>query len=120
MTMEQGGIILCLWHKEGASQVDVASMLGKDKTTIARLLDGMEKASLVVRVPSETDKRIKLLYLTQKGKEVKDVIYSSIQDTIREATAGIDAEKIESCKEVLRGMFENLCPEEMDTAMCKK
>lgn len=109
-SMEQGGVLMRLWMKDGQSQVELTEFLGKDKTTIARLINNMEKSSLVVRIPSKTDKRINLIYLTTKGKEVQKAVMESLQKTIKEALQGIKKEEEEITKKVLKQMYSNLCP----------
>lgn len=107
-TMEQGGALMRLWMKDGQSQVELAEFLGKDKTTIARLINSMEKSLLVVRVPSKEDKRINLIYLTQKGKEVQKVVMECIQATLKEAQKGVDEHELETTKKVLKQIANNL------------
>ena len=60
-SMEQGGVLMRLGMNDGLPQNELAAFLGKDKTTIARLIDSMEKSLLVIRVASSVDKRIKLV-----------------------------------------------------------
>ena len=108
-TMEQGGALMRLWMKDGQSQVELAEILGKDKTTIARLINSMEKSLLVVRIPSKEDKRINLIYLTQKGKEVQKKVMASLQESLQEALKGVDKNEEEITKEVLKQVHQNLC-----------
>src|SRR5690554_1043126 len=71
ITAEQWSILFQLWDKEGLSQQEIANNTFKDKPSITRLLNNMEKLSLVVRIPHQSDKRTNLIYLTQKGKDLK-------------------------------------------------
>ena len=48
VTCEQWAVLMSLWHKNGQSQKELASITCKDKTSITRLLDGLEKKNLVV------------------------------------------------------------------------
>lgn len=108
ITMEQGGVLMRLWMKDGQSQMEIGQFLGKDKTTMARVLDVMEKTLLVVRIPSKEDKRSKLIYLTRKGKETREVVTLSLKETIDEAVEGVPENEVEICKEVLRKVIENI------------
>lgn len=107
-TMEQGGALMRLWMKDGQSQTELAEFLGKDKTTIARLINSMEKSLLVVRIPGKEDKRINLIYLTQKGKEVQQEVMKCIQHTLNEALDGVSAKDEETSKKVLKKIYKNL------------
>lgn len=108
MTVEQVGIIFRLFFHPGQTQKDMAEFFLKDKTTIARIIGTMEKNSLLVRVPSETDKRINLLYLTNKGKDVQGVLAKVALETSDKAKAGIDEKELEIAKKVLKQIRENL------------
>lgn len=108
-TMEQGGALMRLLMKDGQSQIELSEFLGKDKTTIARLINSMEKSLLVVRVPSKEDKRINLIYLTNKGKDAQKAVVSSLQETLKEALQGVDKKEEEIAKKVLQKMHDNLC-----------
>ena len=51
------------------SQNELSKNLGKDKTTISRTLDALEKKIYIVRIPTQEDKRVnyKPLHLKDKG-----------------------------------------------------
>lgn len=56
----------------GISQDSVAKALGKDKGAVARMAQNLEKKGYLVRLQCEEDRRQKALYVTEKGKQVKD------------------------------------------------
>ena len=45
--------------------------MGMDKTTMVRMIDGLENAKLVTRVPSKTDRRANLLQVAEAGQLAK-------------------------------------------------
>lgn len=102
------GLLVNLWMKDGVRQQDLASSIIKDKGTIARAVSRMERENLVVRVSDEQDKRIKRIYLTNKGKEMKNCLIPLASDIIAQATEELDAEEIEICKKVLIVMYNKL------------
>ena len=107
-SMEQGGVLMRLGMNDGLPQNELAAFLGKDKTTIARLIDSMEKSLLVIRVASSVDKRIKLVYRTNKGKSVQKDVHSCIKETLGESLKGVSYEDEEITKKVLKRIFDNL------------
>jgi len=107
-SMEQGGALMRLEMNGGIPQNELATFLGKDKTTMARLVDSMEKSLLVERVTSSADKRIKLIYRTNKGKEVQQDVLKCIKETIGESLKGVSFKEEEITKKVLKSIFENL------------
>lgn len=64
-------ILMALYNQEGRSQDSLAQSRGFDKTMITKSILRLEKEGLVYREIDEEDKRIKRLYLTEKGKTLK-------------------------------------------------
>ncbi len=58
----------------GLPQGRVAELLGVEGPTLVRLLDRMEKEGWVRRQPSETDRRVKLVALTDQARPVYDAM----------------------------------------------
>lgn len=108
ITPEQFSILVSLWSKNGQCQYELATCQGKDRASITRLVDGMEKENLVVRIPSENDRRTKLVYLTQKAKNMKDSIMEVVHDATLNAQKEISREEILETKKVLKKMIANL------------
>ena len=74
---------------------------------MTRLIDNMEKHSLVVRIPDKSDRRQKLIYLTKKGQDLQEKLVIVIQKTLLEAQKSIKIKNIETCKSVLHQIYEN-------------
>ena len=108
ITCEQGSVLFNLGKKNGQSQQELAVLVCKDKTTMTRLIDNMEKRNLVVRIPDKTDKRQKLIYLTKKGQNLQDKLLVVIQQTSQEAQKSINPKDLEICKKVLHQVYENI------------
>ena len=58
-------------EKEGLSQQELCNATFRDKPSITRLVDNLEKLNLVKRVASENDRRINRIYLTRQGQKWK-------------------------------------------------
>lgn len=54
------------------SQAQLADMLDLEPITISRLLDRMEEAGLISRRPHPTDRRIRLVSVTETAKPILD------------------------------------------------
>ena len=61
VTAEQWRVLVNLWDKDGRTQQELSQATGKKKTSITRLIHGMEKRNLVVRVPDQRDRRQNLI-----------------------------------------------------------
>ena len=108
VTCEQWAVLMNLWQKNGQSQKDLSGQTCKDKTSITRLIDGMEKRNLVVRIPDKKDARQKFIYLTNKGEELQQELLQLVKKTLTEAQEGIKDSELKICKDVLRRVGRNL------------
>lgn len=112
ITAPQWQVLVQLWHHNGRTQQDLAKHLCKDKTSITRLIDNLEKSEIVFRQEDETDRRTNHIFLTPKGKKMLEPSLSCAETTLKEATSGILESDLEICKSVLRKIFQNLSEEE--------
>ena len=53
------------------SQTELAHKLGVEDPTMVSMIDRLVKAGFVVREPSQTDRRVKLVVLTRKGYKTR-------------------------------------------------
>lgn len=63
----QGRVLAILKMKPEISQRDLTYLLGMSKQSIAQLLDKLEKSGYIKRDPSDDDKRISIVKLTEEG-----------------------------------------------------
>jgi DNA-binding MarR family transcriptional regulator len=64
-------ILMSLYDQEGRNQDSLAQSKGFDKTMIAKSILRLEDGGIVYREIDPADKRIKRLYLTDKGRELR-------------------------------------------------
>ena len=95
-------------YEEGVNQQTLTDHLCLDKTSMTRFIDALELRNLVVRVPDKTDRRQKMIYLTNEGKKLIGPVDQIARKTEEQALQDIDPEKVRICKEVLRQVRENL------------
>jgi DNA-binding MarR family transcriptional regulator len=100
-----------LWIKDGQAQQELCVYTDRDKPSTTRLIDTMEKHNLVVRVPDQHDRRVKLIYLTHKGRELQKTLMDGIKDAEQEALHGIDEADVEVCLRVLCQVYANVSNE---------
>lgn len=68
-TRGQGRIIAILKMQDSISTKDLSYLLDIRISSLNELLSKMEKADYIKREPSESDKRVMLVKLTEKGKD---------------------------------------------------
>jgi len=61
ITIEQWSVLYHLWKQDGMSQQELCNRTFRDKPSITRLIDNLEKQKLVKRMPSKEDRRINLV-----------------------------------------------------------
>ena len=108
LTIEQWSVLYQLWKQDGSSQQELCERTFRDKPSITRLVDNLEKLQLVKRVASESDRRINLVFLTKQGIKMEEQSMSLAEQTLNEALTGIPSDNINLCKEILQQVYENL------------
>ena len=110
ITIEQWSILYHLWKEDGLSQQELCTRTFRDKPSITRLIDNLEKQQMVKRVPSKEDRRINRVYLTEEAKQLQDTTIQLANQTMDEALTGVNREDIEVVKLVLQQVYDNLKP----------
>ncbi|MFH1700266.1 MAG: MarR family transcriptional regulator [Candidatus Zixiibacteriota bacterium] len=108
VTAEQLIVICNLWDREGMNQRQISEILDNNKTSTVRMIDGLEKRNLAVRVPDKTDRRQNMIYLTHEGKSLCPKLMKVVDQMHEEALKGISKNRLMACKEVLEIIMNNL------------
>lgn len=108
ITIEQWSVLYHLWKENGLSQQQLCEATFRDKPSITRLVDNLEKLKLVKRVPSRDDRRINMIYLTPEAMELQEKTMEVAAQTLNEALEGVSVQHINVAKEVLQMVYENL------------
>lgn len=108
MTIEQWSVLYHLWKEDGKSQQELCNATFRDKPSITRLVDNLERLNFVKRVPAENDRRINLIYLTKQAQKLQEQTMELAEETLNEALTGVATEQINLCKEVLQRVYDNL------------
>lgn len=108
LTIEQWSILYHLWKEDGMSQQDLCTASFRDKPSITRLVDNLEKLGLVNRVGDKQDRRINKIYLTKAAQKLQEQSMALAEETLNEALAGVPPEHVALAKEVLQKVYDNL------------
>lgn len=108
ITIEQWSVLYHLWKVDGMSQQQLGDATFRDKPSITRLVDNLEKLNLVKRVASKEDRRINMIYITAEAKDLQEKTMELANQTLNEALMGVTNGQIEIAKEVLQQVYENL------------
>lgn len=108
VTPEQYLVLDILWDNQPLSQQKIADMIQKDKNSVTKIIDSLEKKNLVSRMVDKKDRRINIIELTKEGRDLEkiatEVAIKFMNDTIQD----IDERDLDSFVKVMRQMKNNL------------
>jgi DNA-binding MarR family transcriptional regulator len=108
VTPEQFTILVALLFKDGVTQKEISETLGRDKTTIARVMSNLKKNGLVKDATDESDNRAKLIYLTSKGRAIQKEAVDISGMLYMETTKGINEAHLQAGVKLLTTMLNKL------------
>jgi DNA-binding MarR family transcriptional regulator len=108
VSMGQWFFLRALWDEDGLTQRELSQRVGMMEPTTVTALNGMERRGLVERVRNAHDRRKVNIYLTPKGRALRDVLLPCSIEASREATHGISRLELATTMDVLRRMVGNL------------
>ena len=108
ITIEQWTVLYLLWKEDCLSQQQLCNRTYRDKPSITRLINNLEKQKLVKRALHKNDKRINLICLTEAGKKLQATTITLANQTMTEALSGVKKEDIEIVRTVLQKVYDNL------------
>lgn len=108
LTPEQFMLIDLLWNQGEMTQQELADQLHKDKNSVTKLVDAIERKGFVVRQQNQNDRRANTLVLTDKANQLKPGAKQkgiSILDLMLE---GIGEEELRSFLITLKKLNSNM------------
>lgn len=108
ITIEQWVIIANLNRKNGQFQQQLADNTYKNKTSVTRMINALEKNGLVERIPDPKDLRQKRIFLTTKGGQLYKKLMPLAMQVQEKATQGIEPDEMEICKNILLKIYNNI------------
>jgi DNA-binding MarR family transcriptional regulator len=107
VTGAQWKVLFKLSLKPGLRQVEIADMLDIEPITLTRILDRLQEAGLIERVPDPADRRAWRLHATAKAQPLVKKLRAIAEDLTAEAFAGVDPKDTEITRRVLAQVREN-------------
>jgi DNA-binding MarR family transcriptional regulator len=101
LTRSQWWILAHLSRHDGMIQSDLANVLDLGKAALGGLLDRLEASQLIERRPDDTDRRVKRIYLTNKGTQTIRDMRAKNHEMSERILEGLSVE-------ARRGLAENL------------
>lgn len=108
VTIGQWYFLRVLWDEDGLTQRELSQRVGMMEPTTVTALNGMEKRGYVKRVRNTDDKRKVNIYLTDRGRSLRNLLLPHAIDVNIRAVAGVPAEDVEALRRTLHAMKRNL------------
>ena len=108
MTAEQWGAILVLFNDGAITQRQLGEKLCLEKSSVSRLLDGLEKRDWIVRNRDSKDSRQKLVAPTLRVMEILQRCSAIARTILKEAQRGMTEEQQSACQSALQHIISNL------------
>ena len=83
---------------------EIARKLFFHKSTVTVILRSLEKAKLVARTPSTSDKRAVVLALTAKGRKIAEQRSGTVEAHVRKALARLPARDVDVARRVIEAV----------------
>jgi MarR family transcriptional regulator, organic hydroperoxide resistance regulator len=99
-------VLLGLAAEPVRTQAALAQSIGADKTRIIPVLDELQDAGLISRQPDPADRRVYLLEVTAKGREVRDAAQAGIREREERLLARLPARDRAAFLRALRALAE--------------
>lgn len=100
--------LLDLYVQDGKNQEEISERLKIDKGTTARAIKKLEEQGFISRVKDECDKRANKIYLTDKGKSIREDVYSTLDEWNNKISEILNEEEEETMKNLLERVCKNI------------
>jgi DNA-binding MarR family transcriptional regulator len=104
----QGRIMFALWQQDGIAINDLAQRTKLGKSTLTSMLDRLEKAGLLKRVPSKEDRRKILIQRSEKDKALESLYVQVSQEMHMIWYKGFTEPQMERFEADLQQILDNL------------
>ena len=101
-------VLCCLWEEDGLAISSIGERLKQVGGTMTGVLDRMEKRGLVRREPDNHDRRVWRIWLTQDGKDLRDILPPIAIEVREQAMQGMSDAEREQFSDLLNQAISNL------------
>lgn len=113
LTPEQFLLIDLLWNQGPLSQQEIADQMQKDKNSITKLVDAIERKGFVKRNQNPNDRRSNTIVPTELAESLKDDAKSKGISILDKMLTGISEEELNSFLDTLDKLCANMsCDDE--------
>ena len=89
-------LLMQLLDRDGQTQSELLDSVGLDHSTVSKSLRRMQEAGLLTREPSERDRRVLHVWLTDKGRAMREPLRNLWSTLEHASTRGLSADEIDT------------------------
>lgn len=104
-------LLLHLSRHDGCTHCELAQHMGIEAATLVKQVDHMEQEGLLKRCGSETDRRVKHLFLSPSGKKAVERIRNSAAELRKEILCEVSDAEISTALKVIQSIRGKLTPQ---------
>ncbi len=104
-------LLLHLSRHDGCTHCELAQHMGIEAATLVKQVDHMEQEGLLKRCGSETDRRVKHLFLSPSGKKAVERIRNSAAELRKEILCEVSDAEIGTALKVIQSIRGKLTPQ---------
>jgi DNA-binding MarR family transcriptional regulator len=108
VSVAEWAVLRRLWQEEGFTQVDLADRMRVRKASLTSVLASLERKGLLRRIRRGEDRRKCHLFLTRRGRDLKEELLPIGVAINRKAVAGIDPDDAGLAVRLLEMVIANL------------
>lgn len=108
ITVDQFRLLTHLWKEDGISQQQLAQQVRRDRASVTRMVDILEEQGFISRAEDKEDRRINLIFLTKKGKQLQPIASKAAQEALSISQNGFSKSERLALTELLKRMISNL------------
>lgn len=108
LTPEQYLVMDILWDAETLSQQAIADIIHKDKNSVTKFIDSLEKKGLVYRAINKNDRRINDIIVTEEGVKLKNRTTEVAINMMRNVLKNIKEEDLMTFDKVMNQIKDNI------------
>lgn len=101
ITTSIGFVLLNINTKEGTPATKIAPLMGLESRSLTRMLKSMEEKGLIYKKQDSNDKRSVRIFLTDEGKQKKEISKKTVKAFNEEVYKQIDDKKLSVFFEVV-------------------
>lgn len=108
LTKQQWILLSILWKENGCTQNYLSKNIYRDYPITSRLIDTLEKEGYIKRKSDKKDRRVRLIFLTEKGSKMEKEVVNIVNTMVEKVTQNIPPKQLETTQKILDKIFNNM------------